>query len=290
MTYSRAIFGDNQFLGVNHTNQAKATRLFDRFKDPDAILNVIGAAYEVGVRDFMFTTHERYDPVFKEIKRSNMFPSLYYTPCIPYAHKYWSRLSKQSLPRVLGSLALQVNPMRVIGGGFSMLAGHSSGLISMLIEIETLMCKGLPVRGVFLQNAAFDLLMAIEAHQEIEAFADTVERRLSAAPGFITMNHPRAVQLLCDDIGLSRPWLCANYNLDGYRTNPSKHEVYASFSERRTRNIAMSVFSGNSSHLASLDFVISRFGVRGGVDAILFGSLSASNIASNVKAIQELSE
>lgn len=286
MTFTRAILGDNQFLGVNHASQTKAAQLFERFKNPDAILEIISSAYDAGVRDFMFTTHDRYDPVFDEIRRSNLFPGMYFSPCIPYAHKYWSRLSTQSLPRVIGSLATQINPLRVLGSGFSVLMGRPGGLVALLVEIEALMCKGLPVRGVFLQNAAFDLLMAIEAHRELEAYAEAVENRLNAIPGFITMNHPKAVNMLCDEIGFDQPWICANFNLGGFRTNPSKTAVETSFSSRRSRNIAMSVFSsGKASGQSSRDYVISKMSHGGGIDALLFGSSSPKHIESNVRAI-----
>ncbi|MFN6005929.1 MAG: hypothetical protein ACK47S_08245 [Paracoccaceae bacterium] len=286
MTYTTSIFGDNQFLGVNHANQARAAELYDRFSKPEAILEVIGAAYEAGVRDFMFTTHDRYDEVFKEIRRSNLFAGMHYTPCIPYAHKYWSRLASQTLPQMFASIAMQINPLRAVTGGLGLLVGRPEGLISLFVEIEALMCKGLPIRGVFMQNAAFDLLMALEAHREIEAFAAAVERRLSAQPGFITMNHPKAVDVLTRKIGLQKPWLCANYNLGGFRTNPSRGAVEESFASRRTQNIAMSVFSsGNAGVRSSLDYVVDRLGPSGGVDAILFGSASEKNIRANVEAI-----
>ena len=287
MTYTKSIFGDNQFLGVNHSNQARAAQLYERFSIPEAILQVIGDAYEAGIRDFMFTTHDRYEEVFGEIRRSNLFPGMHYTPCIPYAHKYWNRLSSQTLPQMFASIAMQVNPLRAISGGLGLLVGRPGGLISLFVEIEALMCKGLPIRGVFMQNTAFDLLMALEAHREIEAFATAVERRLSAQPGFITMNHPKAVDVLTRRIGLQMPWLCANYNLGGFRTNPSRRAVEESFASRRTYNIAMSVFSsGNAGVRSSLDYVINRLGPLGGVDAILFGSASKKNIRANVEAIK----
>lgn len=286
MTYSRSILGDNQFLGVNHASQAKAAELYDRFKDPEAIIDVIGAAHDAGVRDFMFTTHDRYDKVFDEIRRSNMFPGMFYTPCIPYAHKYWNRLSTQTLPQMFASIAMQINPLRAVTGGLGLLFGRPEGLISLFVQIEALMCKGLPVRGVFLQNAAFDLLMALEAYREIEGFATGVERRLGAHPGFITMNHPQAVAVLCEKMGIDRPWLCANYNQGGFRTNPSREAVEVSFASRKTQNIAMSVFSsGNAGAGSSLDHVLDRIGPKGGVDAILFGSSSVNNIRANVEAI-----
>lgn len=290
MSFGRAILGDNQFIGVNHANQAKAAELYERFAQTDAILEVIGGAYEAGVRDFMFTTHERFEPVFDEIRRSNLFPGLHYSPCLPYAHKYWSKLASQSLPQVLAGTVLQVNPLRIVPAGLGLITGRGGAFMKLLTEIEVLMCKGLPLRGVFLQNIAFDMLLAIEAWREIEAFARGVERRLGAMPGFITMNHPLAVEVLTGKIGLERPWTCANYNLGGSRTNPSRAAVEASFASGRTRNIAMSVFAaGAAPAREGLDHVIARC-PSGGVDAILFGSANIGHIASNTAAILQGTE
>lgn len=285
MNFGRVILGDNQFLGVNHSNQAKAVQLFEQFSHPEAIIEVIGAAHEAGVRDFMFTTHDRFEAVFDEIRRSNLFPGMHYSPCLPYAHKYWSKLSAQSMPSVLKDTLFQVNAFQVVPVALGLVAGKFGSFMKLLTEIEVLMCKGLPLRGVFLQNAAFDLLMSIEAHREIEAFAEGVTRRLGIEPGFITMNHPQAVEVLCDRIGLERPWLCANYNLAGFRMNPATDKVMASFASGRTRNIAMSVFSsGAAGGQASLAHVVSQC-PTGGVDAVLFGSSRSENIFANTRYI-----
>jgi len=285
MTYGKAILGDNQFLGVNHANQAKAAELYERFKYPDAILKVIEAAYDAGVRDFMFTTHDRYIPVFDEIRRSNLFPGMYYTPCLPYAHKYWTQLSDKGPITLLASTVLQINPLRIVPAILGLLFGRTGGITTMLTELETLMCKGLPLRGVFLQNLAFDFLMAMELHGVIEDFADAVMRRLGALPGFITMNHSKAVEVLCDRVGLDRPWICANYNIAGFRMNPSQEVCEASFTRHRSNNIAMSVLaSGQSQPFEAIEYVVSRLNV-GGIDAILFGSSSPKNIRGNVQQI-----
>jgi len=214
-----------------------------------------------------------------------------WSPCIPYAHKYWSRLSAQGLPRTIGSLATQINPLRILGSGASILMGRPGGLGALLVAIEALICKGLPVRGVFLQNAAFDILMAIEAHRELEGrelegFADAVENHLNAIHAFITMNRPKAIHMLCDEIGFDQPWICANFNLGGFRTNPSKAAVEASFASRRSRNIAMSVFSsGKASGQSSRDYAISKMSYGAGVDARLFGSSNPKNIEANAQVI-----
>lgn len=286
MTFGKAILGDNQFLGVNHSSQAKASEQYERFRDPGAILDVIGAAYDAGVRDFMFTTHERYDEVFDEIRRSNLFPGMYYTPCLPYAHKYWSKLSQSGLVPLIISTMLKIGPTQAALAALGLMSGSSRGVMHLLTQVEIFACKGLPLRGVFLQNLAFDFAMAMEAFSVIESFAVSISRRLGVEPGFVTMNHSRAVEVLCDKIGMERPWLCANYNVAGYRMNPSPELCEKSFACHRTNNIAMSVFSaGSASPSEAINYVRSKFD-GGGVDAILFGSSSSANIRANVSAIK----
>jgi hypothetical protein len=285
MTYGNIIFGDNQFLGVNHSSQQKASELYDRYSNPDAIIAVIAAAYDSGIRDFMFTTHDRYYPVFDEIRRSKLFPEMYYTPCLPYAHKYWNQLSDKGPIKLLTSTLSQIGVWKAFPASIATLLGKTRGVIHLLTEIETLMCKGLQVRGVFLQNAAFDFLLAMEQYQALEDFADVATRKLGILPGFITMNHPKALNALCDEIGLVQPWICSNYNVSGFRMHPSQTSVEQSFLAARSRNIAMSVFSsGKAGSAEALDYVVNGLH-QGAVSSILFGSSSQANIRSNVQRI-----
>lgn len=285
MMYGKAILGDNQFLGVNHSSQAKANELFERFKNAEAIIAVIGYAYEVGVRDFMFTTHDRYNLVFDEIRRSNLFPEMYFTPCLPYAHKYWNKLSELGPLGMLTSTLSPISSLTLIPAAFGLLVGNTRGITNLLTEIEILMCKGLKIRGVFLLNLAFDFLMSMELNGVIEKFADVVTHRLGSHPGFFTMNHSKATNFLCDKVGINRPWICANYNIDGFRMHPSKAICESSFASGRSNNIAMSVLnSGKASPDEALNYVVDKLD-RGDIKSIVFGSSSQKNISSNVKMI-----
>lgn len=284
MTFGPLIFGDNQFLGVNHSSQQKASVLYERFSETDAIIEILVMAHNEGVRDFMFTAHDRYELVFEEIVRSNPVPEMSFTPCIPYAHKYWERLSKVGLYGLLKS-TLGKLPM----GGMAALCAdlyhlRPRALIAAVIELETMMCKGLPIKGVFLQNLAVDFLLALGMKRVFEDFAYAAETKLGVIPGFITMNHEAAVEVLCDEVGFDRPWICANYNMAGFRMNPSKQSCMQSFQSRKSRNIAMSIFS-SAGHdpEAALRFAIDGFGC--GVDAVLFGSASHRNIKSNCSQV-----
>lgn len=279
MTFGRVILGDNQFLGVNHASPVKAAAMSDRFARPDAILEVIGWAYAGGIRDFMFTTHGRLEPVLQEIVRSRLFPGMGYIPCLPYAHKYANTMTEGGMKAVFTRHLGEAPKARLLGCLGRVAVGDFAALMQMLLEIELMMMRGLPVRGVFLQNVIFDLLTGLRAYRMLARFDRHVSERFGATPGYITMNHPLAQRVLCDELQLPRPWVCANFNHAGFRTNPSPDEVQASFGNGRTRNIAMSVLaSGILDADASMGFVRDF----SGVDCILFGSSSKVNIERNI--------
>lgn len=279
MSFGRVILGDNQFLGINHASPAKAAQMSDRFAKPDAILEVIGWAYDAGIRDFMFTTHDRLQPVLQEIVRSRLFPGMGYIPCLPYAHKYANTMTEGGMKAVFTRHLGDAPKGRLVAALGRVAVGDFAALMQMLLEIELLMTRGLPVRGVFLQNVIFDLLVGLRANRMLQRFDTHVRERFGATPGYITMNHPLAQQVLCDELGLSQPWICANFNHAGFRTNPSRDDVQASFGNGRTRNMAMSVLASGA-----LDADASMRYVRDfrGVDSILFGSSRKANIEHNV--------
>src|ERR1700722_7271657 len=55
----RVLFGDNQFFGINHMSEEKALAQAMKFQNTSAIIDVIDAAHDAGIRVFMCTTHER---------------------------------------------------------------------------------------------------------------------------------------------------------------------------------------------------------------------------------------
>jgi hypothetical protein len=55
----RLLLGDNQFFGVNHMSEEKARAQAMRFQRIDAVIDVLDAAHDEGVRGFMCTTHDR---------------------------------------------------------------------------------------------------------------------------------------------------------------------------------------------------------------------------------------
>ena len=283
MSFGHVIFGDNQFLGINHASQSKAAEMLDRFSNADAIIEVLGWAYEEGIRDFMFTTHDRLEGAFAEIIASRLFPEMNYIPCLPYAHKYANAYSEGDLVTVLGRRLSGCSKAGVVGGLVRTLVGDMGGLMQLLVEVEMLMTKGLSVKGVFLQNVIFDLIMGLHGTRILERFHAYVEDRFKATPGYITINHPLAQQVLCDDIGIQQPWICSFFNVAGLRMHPSQSLVEQSYANGRSRNIAMSVFASGA--LAASD-AIAYVQKAAGVDAVIFGSSRRENIVKNRRLLE----
>ena len=282
MSFGRIILGDNQFLGINHASPDKALALDDKFARPDAILEVIDWAYQAGIRDFMFTTHERLKPVFGEIVRSRLFPDMQYIPCLPYAHKYANSLTDGGIKAVVTDHLGGCSKTQLLAGFARLAVGDFAAVMQLLVEIELLMTRGLNVRGVFLQNVIFDLIMGLRGQGLLARFHRHVTERFKATPGYITMNHPMAQKVLCDEVGLQQPWICANFNVAGFRMNPGRAEVEASFANGRSKNIAMSIFASGALGAGGAVEHVRDFM---GVDAILFGSSRRQNIEANIALI-----
>ena len=282
MSFGRVILGDNQFLGINHASPDKALALDDKFARPDAILEVIDWAYQAGIRDFMFTTHDRLKPVFGEIVRSHLFPGMQYIPCLPYAHKYANSLTDGGIKAVVTDHLSGCSKTRLLAGFARLAVGDIAAVMQLLVEIELLMTRGLNVRGVFLQNVIFDLIMGLRGQGLLARFHRHVTERFNATPGYITMNHPMAQKVLCDEVGLQQPWICANFNVAGFRMNPGRAEVEASFANGRSKNIAMSIFASGALGAGGAVEHVRDFM---GVDAILFGSSRRQNIEANIALI-----
>lgn len=282
MSFGRIILGDNQFLGINHASPDKALALDDRFARPDAILEVIDWAYQAGIRDFMFTTHDRLKPVLQEIVRSRLFPAMQYIPCLPYAHKYANSLTDGGVKAVVTDHMGGFSKGQLLAGIGRLAVGDFAAIMQLLVDIELLMTRGLNVRGVFLQNVIFDLIVGLRGQGLLARFHRHVTDRFKATPGYITMNHPLAQRVLCDEVGLRTPWICANFNVAGFRMNPARSEVEASYANGRSRNIAMSIFASGALGAAGSVEHVRDFQ---GVDSILFGSSRRQNIDSNVALI-----
>lgn len=282
----RLLFGDNQFFGVNHMSEEKARAQAMKFQDFSAMMAVLDAAYDEGVRTFMCTTHERIAEVASHVKADpERYAEFTFFPCMPYAHKYANAMTelgplgavRSFLPSDQGliSAALQ--------GGKAVATKDVETLIRMLIDAEMTMFEGVRTPVIFLQNVVVDLLLGLGFDDAFAIFASHVRERYGAEPGFITMNLPALLDAL-DRVGVSRPIVCSNMNKIGFRMSGGSEAYEKALDERDFRAIAMSVYaSGALSPLEAFEWVAAH----PKIESVVFGASSRGNIIGTREAARE---
>jgi len=272
----RLLFGDNQFFGVNHMSEAKARAQAMRFQSLDAVIDVLDAAYDAGVRTFMCTTHDRIAMIADHVRaHPERYADFTFYPCMPYAHKYANAVTENgmlgALKRFLPDEGLLDAAVR---GGTSFAKKDIEGVSTLLIDAEMKMFDGLETPVIFLQNVIVDLLLGLGFEAAFGIFAEHVRRRYQAEPGFITMNLPSLLPVL-ERQGIDNPIVCSNINKIGFRMCGGLEAYEAALRERRFRAIAMSVLaSGAIPPDEAIEWVCSQ----PNIESIVFGASSAGNI------------
>jgi len=281
----RILFGDNQFFGVNHMSEEKARAQSIRFQDVGAIVDVLDAAYDEGIRVFMCTTHERIRDICDHVRNNpGRYENFQFYPCMPYAYKYANAVTDYGM---IGALKRFLPEDGAIGailkGGMSVARKDLQGLAELLIDAEMKMFDGLRTPVVFLQNVVTDLLLGLGFHEAFRIFAEHVKNRYDAEPGFITMNLPKLLDVL-DALAIENPIVCANINKIGFRMCGGVAAYEKMIATRRFRPVAMSVFaSGAIPPREALEYVCRQANVR----SIVFGASSRGNIRQTKQLIDQ---
>jgi hypothetical protein len=283
----RILFGDNQFFGVNHMSEEKARAQSVKFQDAEAIIDVLDAAYDEGIRVFMCTTHERIRDICDHVRNNQgRYENFQFYPCMPYAYKYANAVTDYGM---IGALKRFLPEDGAIGailkGGMSVAKKDLQGLAELLIDAEMKMFDGLRTPIIFLQNVVTDLLLGLGFHEAFRIFAEHVKHRYNAEPGFITMNLPKLLDAL-DAVAIENPIVCANINKIGFRMCGGVAAYEKVIATRRFRPIAMSVLaSGAIPAKEALEYVCKQANIR----SIVFGASSRGNIRQTKQLIDQLS-
>lgn len=282
----RVLFGDNQFFGINHMSEERARVQAMKFQNLQAIMEVLDAAYDEGIKVFMCTTHERIAEVCDHVRtHSEQYREFQFYPCMPYAHKYANAVTEHGM---LGALKLFLPDEGAIGallrGGMSFARKDVDGLATLLIDAEMKMFHGLRTPVIFLQNIVTDLILGLGAKDVFRIFAAHVKDQYGAEPGFITMNMPRLLDAL-DACGIDNPIICTNVNKIGFRMCGGIKAYERAIATRRFRPIAMSVLaSGAISPREAIEYVCNQ----SRVELIVFGASSRANIRQTKALIDEM--
>jgi hypothetical protein len=281
----KVLFGDNQFFGVNHMSEEKARAQSMRFRDTQAMIEVLDMAYEVGIRTFMCTTHDRIGEVCDYFrKHADCYPDYRFYPGMPYAHKYANAVTDHGIAGAIKRFLPNDGLMdAVIRGGSAAAKKEIDGIATLLIDAEMKMFEGLSTPVIFLQNVVTDFLLGLGMKDAFRIFADHVKARYNAEPGFFSMNMPRLLDVL-QEVGIENPIICSNVNKIGFRMCGGIDLYQQTLAQRQFRPIAMSVLaSGAIPPRDAIEYVCRLPKVQ----SIVFGASSRGNIRQTKALIDE---
>ncbi|TMB32659.1 MAG: hypothetical protein E6J58_22295 [Deltaproteobacteria bacterium] len=271
----RILFGDNQFFGVNHMSEEKARQQLVRFKETSSIIRVLDDAYDMGIRTFMCTTHDRIGEICDHMRANPArYRDFVYYPCMPYAHKYANSVSQVGVLETIQRFSTGGVINTLVRGAVGAVTQDIYALMTLLIDAEMKRFEGLNTPVIFIQNVVTDLLLGLRLHPVFAEFARYVQERYHAEPGFITMNLPLLLGAL-EEVGVKNPIVCTNINKIGFRMCGGIEAYVEALRNRRCRPIAMSVFaSGAIAPAQAIEWVCKLEGLQ----SIVFGASSPANI------------
>ena len=178
----RLLFGDNQFFGINHMSEEKARAQAMQFRDTEAIVAVLDAAYDEGLRTFMCTTHERIGEICDHVRANpGRYQGLRFYPCMPYAHKYSNAATDYGIIGAVMHFMPDDGILKTaVRGGMSLARKDVEGLAKILVDMEMKMFRGLETPVIFLQNVIVDLLLGMGMKDSFRVFHDYVRERYGA--------------------------------------------------------------------------------------------------------------
>jgi hypothetical protein len=282
-TIDRILFGDNQFFGVNHMSEEKARQQLLRFKDTAAIIEVLDIAYDMGIRTFMCTTHDRIGEVCDHMRANpDRYKDFIYFPCMPYAHKYANSVTQVGVVETIQRFSTGGVMNTLLRGAVGTLTRDIYALMKLLVDSEMKRFAGLNTPVIFVQNVVTDLLLGLKLYPVFAEFDRYVRDRYGAEAGFITMNLPKLLDAL-DQAGVDNPIVCANINKIGFRMSGGIDAYQEALRTRRCRPIAMSILaSGAIQPKEAIDWVCNLQGLQ----SIVFGASSSGNIRQTKELIE----
>ncbi len=281
----KVIFGDNQFFGVNHKSESKASSQLNDFQSQEKIYSTLEYVNEIGIKSFMFTTHDRFEPILRRISSDSKFNDFKLIPCMPYAHKYANAMVDMGIFNAVEKFVSGNKLVAAAKVTKSAITANPVPLMKMLVDSEMKLLQGNNVHAIFLQNIVVDLLLGLGADFMFAEFNQFVEQRYGIRAGFITMNHVKLTDVLVNKLKISNPLISSSINAIGFRMNPNQSKVEESLALGVSENIAMSILASGAIEPRHAVEYISRLN---NVNSVLFGASSQKNILQTKSLIEEL--
>jgi len=280
------ILGDNQFFGINHMSQEKGQQLAERFSDLNNIYRAYHTAQDLGIRAFMLNSNEKAAEICDYLRaHKSQFPGMVLYPSIPYPHKYANQVAEKGIAATIQNVLSGQSAMGLLGmagQGLGLLTGDLTKLMTLLVDVEMKMFKGLDFKTIYLQNVITDLLLGLEFKEIFIEYARHLERNYKVTPGFLTLNIPKLSAFL-QECGIQNATICGSVNKSGYTMSPDAASYETYFKGPQPYPImAMSIFASGAIPPREAVAYVQNLGIK----SIVFGASSRIHMLETMDLIQ----
>jgi hypothetical protein len=270
----KIFFGDNQFLGVNHSD-GKGIKYLEKYSTAEEIANTLRDAWDVGIKDFCFTVNHKTIQAICLVVDDCPF-NLH--PALPYAHNVNNLIAEKGLAKALFYKIKRAGLLNIILAGSKAFFGRYDHAFRLLIASEI---EGIPIKNIKsigLLNIASDFLLGLQRYDLIYSFYRAVDKGFGKKPSFYTMNFPSMADILWGS-GYKDCAIVFNLNTSEFRTNPCLNDVLESINKYEDyESIVMSIFSGGKP-----ETVPKLLKKAPKIKGILFGTSKKVNMIDNIK-------
>jgi hypothetical protein len=275
----KVIFGDNQFLGVEHSGR-KVSEYREAFRSEKQIADTLKMAWAAGLREYAFTATPMMLKIVASISAECPF-TLH--PAFPYAQAVNKKLADMGLLGAFTDVVRSSSVFSVIAAATSSFRHDYRRALELYMRYDLQGINWERVGSVGLLNVATDFLLGLRRQDILDQFCQVVRLRYGKVPVLYTMNFPRLAESIWrDDQHETR--IVFNFNERGFRVNPSLSSVIDAMDVHRGREIyIMSLYSGRGS--TEPERYLARFPA---VKGVLFGSSNVGRIRSNFESLSRI--
>lgn len=266
-------------------SEQKAIQQAQRFRNTDDIYKTLEYVNDIGIKSFMFTTHNQLEQVFEKIKANSKFDDFKLYPSMPYAHKYADALVEMGPFEMISKFTPGNKLVSGFKGVGSLISANPMPLMKLLVDSEMKLLQGMNVKGIMLLNIVTDLLLGLEMYDILYEFAQYTEKKYQVKAGFFTMNFVKLHDVLVNKLGLKDPMIISNINKIGFRMNPLQTDVENTLAKKDSYNIAMSFLASGALKPQEASEYIDGID---GVNAVLFGASSPGHILETKNILDKI--
>ena len=208
------------------------------------------AAYERGIRSMMLHSHPRAETLCDHIRANpSQWNGFALYPTIPYAFKYVMALNENGFYPVLmdqiKKAGVGASLAMFMSGGLGLATKDYFKLISVLVDLEMQLFRGLNTPAVFLHNIVVDLVLALKIDGLLKFYADHVSEKHGARPAFGSLNLPLLVERL-EAEGVEDALIMTSVNKVGFFMNPSREACEEILRDPHHDVMAMSILASGA--------------------------------------------